>query len=68
VGAGLWEVGDASTAQVMERMYAQLRAGATPRQALREAKLAMLHSDGPYRKPYYWAPFQAITDSLAGGR
>jgi len=68
VAAGLWEVDDASTAQVMERMYAQLRAGATPRQALRQAKLAMLHSEGPYRKPYYWAPFQVITDSLAGGR
>ena len=67
VVAGLWEVDDASTAKLMERMYAQLRGGATPQQALRTAKLAMLHSDGPYRKPYYWAPFQVITDSVGGG-
>jgi len=68
VVAGLWEVDDASTAELMERMYAQLRKGATPQQALRTAKLAMVHSEGPYRKPYYWAPFQVITDSLGGGR
>jgi CHAT domain-containing protein/tetratricopeptide (TPR) repeat protein len=68
VVAGLWEVDDASTAKLMERMYAQLRGGATPQQALRHAKLAMLHSEGPCRKPYYWAPFQVITDSLGGGR
>ena len=68
VVAGLWEVDDASTAKVMETMYAQLRGGATPPQALRNAKLQMLHSDGPFRKPYYWAPFQVITDSLAARR
>ena len=51
----------------MESMYTELRAGATPQQALRKAKLAMLLSAGPHRKPYYWAPFQVITDSLAGG-
>ena len=65
VVAGLWEVDDASTAKLMESMYAQLHAGATPAQALRKAKLEMVHSEGPYRKPYYWAPFQVITDSLA---
>jgi CHAT domain-containing protein/Tfp pilus assembly protein PilF len=66
--AGLWEVDDASTAKLMEGMYAQLRSGASPAQALRTAKLAMLHSAGPYRKPYYWAPFQVITDSISGVR
>ena len=68
VVAGLWEVDDASTAKLMEKMYSQLRSGATPQQALRAAKLAMLHSEGPYHKPYYWAPFEVITDSLAGAR
>ena len=38
VVAGLWEVDDASTAKLMEAMYAQLRRGATPQQALRTAK------------------------------
>jgi CHAT domain-containing protein len=66
--AGLWEVDDASTARLMERVYGELRRGATPQRALRTAKLAMMHSDGPYRKPYYWAPFQVITDSLGNGR
>jgi CHAT domain-containing protein len=65
VVAGLWEVDDASTAQIMEGMYAQLQAGARPQYALRQAKLALVHSPGPYRKPYYWAPFELITDSLA---
>jgi len=68
VVAGLWEVDDASTAKLMQGMYAQLRSGASPAQALRAAKMAMLHSAGPYRKPYYWAPFQVITDSVNGGR
>ena len=54
--------------RLMEAMYAHLRGGATPQQALRTAKLEMLHSAGPYRKPYYWAPFQVITDSLAARR
>jgi CHAT domain-containing protein/Tfp pilus assembly protein PilF len=66
VVAGLWEVDDASTAKLMEHLYAEVRNGASPQQALRAAKLAMLHSEGPYRKPYYWAPFQVITDSLGG--
>ena len=68
VVAGLWEVDDASTTRLMEGMYAQLRSGASPAKALRTAKLALLHSAGPYRKPYYWAPFQVITDSVSGGR
>jgi CHAT domain-containing protein len=68
VVAGLWEVDDASTAKLMGGMYAQLRNGASPAQALRTAKMAMLHSTGPYRKPYYWAPFQVITDSVSVGR
>lgn len=66
VVAGLWEVDDASTARLMETMYGQLRRGASPQQALRSAKLAMLQSAGPYRKPYYWAPFEVISDSLSG--
>ncbi len=66
VVASLWEVDDASTAKLMERMYFHLRGGVTPQQALRTAKLELLHSTGPYRKPYYWGPFQVITDSLGG--
>jgi len=65
VVAGLWEVDDRSTAELMETMYAELHNGMTPEEALRKAQLALLQSGGSYRKPYYWAPFQVITDALA---
>ena len=64
VVAGLWEVDDRSTAELMENLYSQVRQGKNPQQALRLAKLRLLRSRGSYRKPYYWAPFQVITDSL----
>ncbi len=55
--AALWEVNDASTAQLMDRMYAGIASGQSPADALRAAKLAMLKSDTIYRRPFYWAPF-----------
>jgi CHAT domain-containing protein len=61
VVGGLWNVEDASTAQLMERMYRGLRAGQSPAEALRAAKLELLHSDTAYRKPFYWAPFVVYT-------
>jgi CHAT domain-containing protein/tetratricopeptide (TPR) repeat protein len=61
VVAGLWDVDDRSTADLMDRLYAQIAAGATPAHALREAKLALLASGGNYSKPYYWGPFQLFT-------
>lgn len=54
---GLWPVEDASTAVLMTDLYRRIAAGAEPAAALRQAKLALLHSDTAYRKPYYWAPF-----------
>jgi CHAT domain-containing protein/predicted negative regulator of RcsB-dependent stress response/exonuclease VII small subunit len=65
VVAGLWEVDDRSTTDLMNRMYAEMRSGKNPAEALRIAKLALSHSEGPERKPYYWGPFQVITDSLS---
>jgi CHAT domain-containing protein/Tfp pilus assembly protein PilF len=64
VVAGLWEVDDRSTAEMMKTMYSQLRNGRNPQQSLRAAKLDLVHSGTSYQKPYYWAPFQLITDSL----
>jgi CHAT domain-containing protein len=58
VVAALWDVNDASTAQFMSGFYRQLNAGKDPAVALRGAKLAMLHSDSIYHRPFYWAPFQ----------
>jgi len=59
--AGLWDVSDRSTAEVMAGLYSKLDQGLGPAAALRAAKLALLRSGGAYRKPYYWAPFQLYT-------
>ena len=55
--AGLWEVSNASTPQLMDELYKGLSSGQDPATALRNAKLSLLHSSGNYRKPFYWAPF-----------
>ncbi len=55
--ASLWEISDASTPELMGHLYDALGSGSPPDQALRSAKLAMLHSEGVFRKPLYWAPF-----------
>jgi CHAT domain-containing protein/Tfp pilus assembly protein PilF len=57
IGA-LWEASDDSTPQLMDKMYAGLAEGMSPSAALRQAKLAMLHSEGKFKQPFYWAPFQ----------
>ena len=62
IGA-LWEVSDASTPQLMDKLYDGLSHGEDPASALRAAKLSLLHSDGVFRKPYYWAPFQLYAGS-----
>ena len=59
--AGLWDVDDRSTADLMDRLYARIAAGGRASLALREAKLAMLAGGGNYAKPYYWGPFQLFT-------
>jgi CHAT domain-containing protein len=45
-------------------MYAGLEAGKSPAQALRDAKLELLNSQGSFRKPYYWGPFQVYRQSV----
>jgi CHAT domain-containing protein len=60
IGA-LWDVNDASTANLMGRLYDGLKRGQPPDAALRSAKLSLLHSGEVVRKPFYWAPFQLYT-------
>jgi CHAT domain-containing protein len=60
--AGLWEVTDASTEQLMDRFYNELDKGARPDEALRAAKLSLLRGD-KFHNPFYWAPFQLYTGS-----
>ena len=61
--AGLWDVDDRSTAELMGKMYASLASGSSPGTALRAAKLEMIKAGGARSKPYYWAPFQLFIGS-----
>ena len=61
--AGLWDVDDRSTAELMDVMYARLAAGDSPPRALRAAKLALLAKGGVTAKPDHWGPFQVFTVS-----
>ena len=68
VVAGLWDVDDRSTAELMDSMYARLAKGDSPPSALRQAKLALLARGGTTAKPYYWGPFQVFTVTTARRR
>jgi len=56
--AGLWDVDDAYSSQMMIALYKRIAAGTRPSTALREAKLELLRSNGTQHKPVYWAPYQ----------
>jgi CHAT domain-containing protein len=60
IGA-LWDVSDASTPELMRRLYDGIASGNPPDASLRGAKLDMLHSRGVFRKPLYWGAFQLYT-------
>ena len=60
--AGLWEVTDVSTDQLMDKFYDELEKGVSVDEALRSAKLSLLHGNA-FRNPYYWAPFQLYAGS-----
>jgi CHAT domain-containing protein/Tfp pilus assembly protein PilF len=61
--AGLWDVDDRSTADLMGHVYGAMAQGHSPSAALRAAKLAMIARGGAAAKPYYWAPFQIFIGS-----
>ena len=58
--AGLWDVDDKSTSELMTQVYAGLARGDTPAAAVRSAKLTLLARGGVTAKPYYWGPFELI--------
>jgi len=71
VMASLWSVTDRSTAALMARIYANLKAGMEKDAALRAAQLTLLHepvtppgSSEPMdaSAPYFWAAFQLYGD------
>jgi CHAT domain-containing protein len=61
--AALWEVDDAATPQLMEQFYAELAKGKNAGEALRDAKLGMLHASGRHKIPFYWASLQLYAGS-----
>ncbi len=65
VVAGLWNADDAATVEIMAEFYKRLGSGATPAEALRQAKLKLLQSGEPNRRPYYWGTLQLFTRELA---
>jgi CHAT domain-containing protein/Tfp pilus assembly protein PilF len=63
VVASLWAVDDASTPQLMDDFYGGLTKGKSAAEALRSAKLNMLHSKDNHSRPFYWASLQLYTGS-----
>jgi len=57
----LWNVSDVGAGALMREFYGALARGVGRAQALRAAKLAMLHQP-QYAHPYYWAAFIAAGD------
>lgn len=59
VVASLWSVSDASTPELMRRLYTYLSAGKSKDEALRRAQVDLLRSGDPeLAHPYHWAAFQ----------
>jgi CHAT domain-containing protein len=57
IGA-LWEVSDESTPRLMDGLYRGIEEGNSHAVSLRNAKLALLHSQSRFSLPFYWATFQ----------
>ena len=63
VMASLWNVGDASTADLMTAFYRRVRDGADLDLAAREAKREFIRAGDRRRHPYYWAAFILTGDT-----
>ncbi|AGY57187.1 tetratricopeptide repeat protein [Gloeobacter kilaueensis] len=57
----LWQVGDRTTARLMEQFYRGLAAGAGRSEALRRSQLELLRTTGRTH-PYWWASFALSGD------
>jgi CHAT domain-containing protein len=67
--ASLWQVNDASTAELMIQFYQNLQnPQLTKAEALRQAQLKLLnrenYRDRDYNRAYYWAPFVIVGNWL----
>jgi len=51
----LWSVNDAATAELMKYFYTNLRAGMSRDDALRQAKLSLIKTNGArWQHPHFW--------------
>jgi CHAT domain-containing protein len=58
VAMTLWNVNDSATATLMTSFYQHLNRGVAKSEALRQAKLHLLHGSEPlWHHPYFWAAF-----------
>jgi CHAT domain-containing protein len=62
--AGLWDLDDGSTPQLVDHLYSGIALGYSPGRALRTAKRAAIAAGGPAAAPYRWAALQLFTASL----
>ena len=61
VVASLWNVNDTATAELMKIFYQNLRRGLSKDEALRQAKLRLLHGKQQnWHHPYFWASFVLV--------
>jgi len=58
----LWRVADRPTAELMRVFYRELGRGTSKAEALRTAKLSLLHSGTPSASPEFWAAFVLTGD------
>ncbi|HET9792263.1 MAG TPA: CHAT domain-containing protein [Candidatus Angelobacter sp.] len=62
IGA-LWETDDQANVKLMDTFYTAMSKKDDPAGALRTAKLALLHSDSFWKRPYYWAALQLYSSN-----
>jgi CHAT domain-containing protein len=61
VAVSLWNVNDSATSTLMKAFYENLNRGLPKREALRQAKLSLLHShNATWHHPYYWGAFVIV--------
>lgn len=60
--SALWEVDDNSTTRLMNRLYAEVSRGSPPDSALRDGKLALLHSASCTKSRFIGRPSRCTAD------
>jgi CHAT domain-containing protein/Tfp pilus assembly protein PilF len=62
IGA-MWETDDEANVKLMETFYGEMKKKDDPAAALRTAKLALLHSDSFWKRPFYWGALQLYSSN-----